>query len=88
MSTTLKADITGAVIVPAELCRAAGLQPEAELVAEVHAGRIVLEPARASLAERIVARARKMSPEAPDDMPDDLAAQHDHYLYGTPKRSE
>ena len=24
---------------------------------------------------------------AVDDLPDDLAAQHDHYLYGTPKRS-
>ena len=22
-----------------------------------------------------------------DDLPDDFAAQHDHYLYGTPKRS-
>ena len=22
-----------------------------------------------------------------DDMPPDLAAEHDHYLYGTPKRS-
>ena len=21
-----------------------------------------------------------------DDLPEDLAAQHDHYLYGTPKR--
>jgi hypothetical protein len=24
---------------------------------------------------------------AVDDLPEDLAAEHDHYLYGTPKRS-
>ncbi len=30
--------------------------------------------------QRILARARAL------DLPTDLAAQHDHYLYGTPKR--
>jgi hypothetical protein len=41
-----------------------------------------------SLAERIMARARGLPHEALDSLPDDLAAQHDHYLYGTPKRPE
>jgi len=88
MSTIVKADATGAVTLPAELCRAAGIQPQAELVAEVQADRIVLGPATPSLAERIVARGRALPPEVLDALPDDLAAQHDHYLYGTPKRAE
>lgn len=88
MPIILRADISGAVTLPSELCRAAGVEPETDLVAEVQAGRIVLEPARATLAERIVARARALAPEALDALPDDLASQHDHYLYGTPKRPE
>jgi len=40
----------------------------------------------ASLAEEIAARARSLPPGSLDSLPDDLAAEHDHYLYGTPKR--
>jgi hypothetical protein len=57
-------------------------------VAEVQDGRIILAPAGPPLAERIVARARALPPGALDALPDDLAAQHDHYLYGTPRRPE
>jgi antitoxin component of MazEF toxin-antitoxin module len=88
MSTIVKADASGAVTVPAELCRAAGVAPGTDLVADVQPGRIVLAPARMPLAERIAARARALPPDALDGLPDDLAAQHDHYLYGTPKRPE
>jgi antitoxin component of MazEF toxin-antitoxin module len=88
MSTLIKADATGAVTLPADLCRAAGLAPGADLVAEIQAGRIVLGPAEPSLAQRIVARARALPPEVLAALPDDLAAQHDHYLYGTPKQPE
>ena len=86
MSTIVKADANGAVTLPAALCRAAGIGPGTDLVAEVRDGRIVLGPAGPALAERIVARARALPPDALDALPDDLAAQHDHYLYGTPKR--
>jgi hypothetical protein len=41
MSTVVKADATGAVTLPAELCRAAGVEPEAELLADIQIGRIV-----------------------------------------------
>ncbi|MGD9856456.1 MAG: antitoxin family protein [Planctomycetaceae bacterium] len=41
-----------------------------------------------SLAERIVARARALPPEVFDAWPADGASQHDHYIYGTPKRPE
>jgi len=49
---------------------------------------ITVEPKQPTLAERIVARARALPPEVLATLPDDLAAQHDHYLYGTPKRPE
>jgi antitoxin component of MazEF toxin-antitoxin module len=88
MSTILKADAGGAVTLPAELCRSAGVSPGTELVAEVQNGRIILGPAGPSLAERIAARARALPPEVLDALPDDLASQHDHYLYGTSKRPE
>jgi predicted DNA-binding antitoxin AbrB/MazE fold protein len=39
-----------------------------------------------SLGEAIAAMARALPPGALDDLPDDLASEHDHYLYGTPKR--
>ena len=88
MSTILKTDATGAVTLPAELCRAAGVEPGTELVAEIQSGQIVLGVAGPSLAERIVTRAQALPPGALEALPEDLASQHDHYLYGTPKRLE
>jgi bifunctional DNA-binding transcriptional regulator/antitoxin component of YhaV-PrlF toxin-antitoxin module len=88
MSTMVKADATGAVTLPAELCRAAGVAPGADLVAEVQDGRIVLERPRPPIWERIIALTADAPPEELDKLPADGAAQLDHYLYGTPKRSE
>jgi antitoxin component of MazEF toxin-antitoxin module len=88
MSTIVRADASGAVTLPAELCRAAGVEPGTDLVAEVQGGRIVLGPTRPTLGERIAAMARALPPEVLDQFPTDGASQHDHYLYGTPKRPE
>jgi antitoxin component of MazEF toxin-antitoxin module len=88
MSTMIKADANGAVTLPAELCRAAGVEPGAELVAEVQSGRIVVQPARVPIWERILALAADTPPEELAKLPPDGAAQLDHYLYGTPKTQE
>ena len=88
MPTVVKTDATGAVTLPAELCRAAGLLPGLEVVAEVQAGRIVLTPARPPIWERIVDLTADAPPEELAKPPTDGASQHDHYLYGTPKRPE
>jgi antitoxin component of MazEF toxin-antitoxin module len=88
MSTIVKADATGAVMLPAELCRAAGVAPGADLVAEVQDGRIVIERQRLPIWERIIALTADAPPEELDKPPIDGASQHDHYLYGTPKRPE
>jgi antitoxin component of MazEF toxin-antitoxin module len=88
MSMQLKADATGAVTLPADLCREAGVAPGTELMAEVQAGRIVLQPTRAPIWERIMALTADAPPEELAKPPIDGASQHDHYLYGTPKRPE
>jgi antitoxin component of MazEF toxin-antitoxin module len=86
MSTIVKADSSGAVTLPAELCRAAGVAPGAELVAEVEDRRIVVQPAAPPFWERIAALAADAPPEELAKVPTDGAAQLDHYLYGHPKR--
>ena len=49
---------------------------------------ITVAASQPSLAERIAARVRALPPETLDRLPADGAAEHDHYIYGTPKRSE
>jgi antitoxin component of MazEF toxin-antitoxin module len=88
MSTEVRTDSTGAVTLPAELCRTAGVPPGTELVADVQDGRIVLERRRVPIWERIAARAAEIPEEELDKLPPDGAAQIDHYLYGHPKRPE
>jgi antitoxin component of MazEF toxin-antitoxin module len=88
MSTLVKTDATGAVTIPAELCRAAGLAPGVDLVAEVQTGRILLKPRRLPVWERILALTADAPPEELAKPPTDGASQHDHYLYGAPKRLE
>ncbi len=43
-------------------------------------------PARKPIWERILERSAAIPDEEWDKLPTDMAAQHDHYLYGTPKR--
>jgi antitoxin component of MazEF toxin-antitoxin module len=88
MTTILKADPSGAVTLPAELCQAVGVAPGADLVVEVQAGRIVLGPVRPPIWERVAALAADAPPEELAKLPADGAAQLDHYLYGTPRRPE
>jgi len=45
-------------------------------------------PPQPSAMARIIARAEALPPEVVASWPTDGAAQHDHYLYGKPKRSE
>ena len=88
MSTIIIADASGAVTLPAELCRAAGVTPGAEVVADVQDGRIVLGPKRRPIWERIAEMVADVPPEELAKLPADGASQHDHYIYGTPKRPD
>jgi antitoxin component of MazEF toxin-antitoxin module len=86
MPTILTADDTGSVTLPADLCRAAGVAPGTNLVAQVQSGRIVLESAPSPFWERIAAFAADAPQQELDKVPRDGAAEADHYLYGHPKR--
>jgi antitoxin component of MazEF toxin-antitoxin module len=88
MSTIIKADASGAVMLPAELCRAAGVAPGADLVAEVQDGRIVIERPRVPVWERIAALTADAPAEEIAKLPPGGAAEIDQYLYGTRPRSE
>jgi antitoxin component of MazEF toxin-antitoxin module len=88
MSRIIKADASGAVLLPADLCRAAGVAPGADLVAEVEAGRIILEQPRPPIWERLAALTADAPPEEIAKLPPGGAAEIDQYLYGTPPRSE
>ncbi len=88
MNAILKADSTGTVTLPADLCRAAGIAPGADLVAEVGGGRISVAPKRIPIWERIAAMTADAPPEEIAKLPPDGSAEIDHYLYGTPKRSK
>jgi antitoxin component of MazEF toxin-antitoxin module len=88
MSTIVKADASGAVTLPADLCRAAGVAPGTELVAEVQDGRIILQRRHQPIWEEIADLTADIPPEELDKLPTDGAAQIDHYLYGHAKRPE
>jgi antitoxin component of MazEF toxin-antitoxin module len=88
MTTLLKADPSGAVTLPAELCQAAGVAPGADLVAEVQDGRIVLQRPRRPIWERIAALTADAPPEEIAKLPPGGAAVIDQYWYGTRQRSE
>jgi predicted DNA-binding antitoxin AbrB/MazE fold protein len=65
------------------------LKPAHALPLEEHEKVVVtVEQRQLSLAQRIVALAHSLPPEVVDAWPTDGASQHDHYLYGTPKRPE
>jgi len=65
------------------------LQPIEPLpLAENEKVRLTVEPARLPIWERIAASTADAPPEELAKVPVDSASQLDHYLYGTPKRSE
>ncbi|GAC1450094.1 MAG: hypothetical protein NVSMB9_34330 [Isosphaeraceae bacterium] len=65
-----------------------GSMRDAEERDEVVDGAMEKRPAegRKPIWERILERTARIPDEAWDKLPTDLAEQHDHYLYGTPKR--
>ena len=65
------------------------LKPAQPLPLAEHAQvRVTVEPARPPIWERIAALTADAPQEELAKPPIDGASQHDHYLYGTPKRPE
>lgn len=93
MTITIDATYEGGVLVPAQplpLKEHEKVRVRVEPQAEIEAG-VGVEPIRSgtagpSLAEKILAIARSVPDDVVDSWPTDGASQHDHYIYGTPKR--
>lgn len=95
MTITIDAIYKGGVLVPAQPLALneheevrVTVEPRGERTADILRGPMAAEVGQLSLAERIVARAHALPPEVIDSWPVDGASQHDHYIYGTPKRPE
>ncbi len=82
MSTRVKADANGTVTLPVELCKAAGVEPGADLVVEIQQGRTVLEQPPRPIWEEIVALTADIPPAEFEKLPPGGAARIDEYLYG------
>jgi predicted DNA-binding antitoxin AbrB/MazE fold protein len=61
---------------------------EPQAVAEATAWNAPAEETGLTLAERIIARGKSLSADVLARLPRDGASQHDHYIYGTPKRAD
>ena len=74
---------------PPSCAGTAGVEPGADLVAEVQGGRVVVGPVRLTLAERLAALTADAPPEELDKLPDrrSLAASTT-ICTATPKRAE
>jgi hypothetical protein len=77
--TTLRARFDGRVLVPEE-----PLDLPADSVVELQLTTVDPDMPRGSVLSRLADLAASFPPDP--DAPVDGAAQHDHYLYGTPKR--
>jgi antitoxin component of MazEF toxin-antitoxin module len=88
MSTTIKADASGSVTIPAEVCRAVGVEPGTDVAIDVQNGEIVLRRPRRPIWEEIADLVKDIPPEEFDKLPPGGAAGIDNYLYGHPKLPE
>ncbi len=88
VSMLVKADASGVVTLPVELCREAGIAAGGEVVAEVQDGKIVLQRPRRPIWEEILELTKDIPPEEFDKLPPGGAAGIDDYLYGRPNRPE
>jgi hypothetical protein len=61
--------------------------PRVETAGSARTGAVETDPARKPVWERILERSAAIPAEEWDKLPTDLSEQHDHYIYGTPKRT-
>jgi antitoxin component of MazEF toxin-antitoxin module len=88
MSTIIKADASGAVTIPVEVCKVAGVEPGTEVAIDVQNGQIVLRRPPRPIWEEIADLVKDIPPEEFDKLPPGGAAGIDDYLYGHPKLPE
>lgn len=93
MSITLRVDERGGIALPADLRKRLGVEPGAVLQAEETPSGLLLrtQPTASSSRPSILDEFDRILAELPAEehakLPEDGAEQHDHYIYGTPKRN-
>jgi predicted DNA-binding antitoxin AbrB/MazE fold protein len=91
MTITVNATYEAGVLKPAHpLPLEEHAQVRVTLEARVGAKQLSIQPAveEPPLWEQILALTRDLPPEEFEGLPTDGASQHDHYIYGTPKRTD
>jgi predicted DNA-binding antitoxin AbrB/MazE fold protein len=91
MAITVEAIYENGVLKPAQplpLDEHAQVRVTVEARMPVPESQVKPEPSHTPIWEQILALTRDLPPEAFEGLPTDGASQHDHYIYGTPKRSD
>ena len=95
MTATVQIDETGAIKLPEDLRKQVGFEPGRPLLAEFRDGGLLIRAAQdstnscagSSILRFFEKACSNLSQEETDRLPVDGAEQHDHYIYGTPKRA-
>jgi predicted DNA-binding antitoxin AbrB/MazE fold protein len=93
MTITVQATYEGGVLKPAEplpLAEHAQVRVTVEAQGAAQGGEADLPVSEdgLTLMERIIARGKALPEQVLAGLPRDGASQHDHYIYGTPKRTD
>lgn len=93
MSIVLQVDERGGIALPADVCKRLGVSSGGAVQAEetpagllLKAQRQSAERSKSSLLDELDRILAKVPAEELAKLPRDGAEQHDHYIYGTPKR--
>jgi len=84
---TIIVDANGAIVLPEEVRQRLGIVPGSQLEVEADERGVLLRRAeRKPLWQMVVEAAEALPPEIVDRLPTDGADQHDHFIYGSPRR--
>ncbi|HLN29087.1 MAG TPA: AbrB/MazE/SpoVT family DNA-binding domain-containing protein [Gemmataceae bacterium] len=88
---TVTVDDQGRIQLPVEMLRQLGASSGSKLDVEADARGILLRPSGPASEKSLLAffdeTIRALPPEVVAEWPADGAEEHDHYIYGTPKKS-
>lgn len=85
---TITVDERGAIVLPEDLLRRLGVVPGSQLEVEVDQRGVLLRRVEDKpLWQRVAESAATLPSNVADSLPIDGASEHDHYIYGTPRKT-
>jgi AbrB family looped-hinge helix DNA binding protein len=86
---TITVDEHGAIVLPEEVRRRLGVVAGSQLEVEADERGVLLRLVeRKPLWQTVAESAEELPADLADQLPTDGAEQHDHYIYGTPRRPQ